>query len=46
MISGFEGHEKINVIAMEIPFWSMTDFKGINTRLYEALEQSLKDILY
>ncbi len=30
---------------MEIPFWSMTDFKGINKRLYEAVEQNLNDIL-
>ncbi len=44
IISGFEGHEKINVVALEIPFWSITDFKGIDKRLYKAVEQALNGV--
>jgi 5-methylcytosine-specific restriction enzyme subunit McrC len=42
IISGFEGQERINVLAMEIPFWSINDFKGIDEKLYKAVEQDLK----
>ncbi len=45
IISGFEGQEMINVTAMEIPFWSMTDLKGIDKRIYEIVEKSLNQIL-
>jgi 5-methylcytosine-specific restriction enzyme subunit McrC len=45
IISGFEKHEIINVTAMEVPFWSITDFKGIENRLYKSVEQNFKNIL-
>jgi len=45
IISGFNGHETINVFAMEIPFWSLTDLKGIDKKIYEIVELNLNTIL-
>jgi 5-methylcytosine-specific restriction enzyme subunit McrC len=45
IISGFKNHEKVNVIAIEIPFWSLTDMKGIDQRIFEVVEQNLNRIL-
>ncbi len=45
IISGFEGQETINVFAMEIPFWSMTDLKGIDKRIFETVEKNLSSLL-
>lgn len=45
IISGFEGKEKINVIAMEIPFWSITDLKGLDKKIFEIMELNLNNIL-
>ena len=45
IISGFEGKEKINVIAMEIPFWSLTDLKGLDKKIYEIMELNLHKVL-
>jgi len=39
--SGFIGKEKINVIAMEIPFWSLKNFKGLDIKLKETIELNL-----
>jgi hypothetical protein len=45
IISGFVGQEKLNVVTMEIPFWSFKDFNGIDEKLYNAVEQNLNNIL-
>jgi 5-methylcytosine-specific restriction enzyme subunit McrC len=45
IISGFENHEKVNVIAIEIPFWSLTDMKGLDKRIFDVVEQNLNRIL-
>jgi len=45
IISGFQNHEKVNVIAIEIPFWSLTDMKGIDQRIFKVVEQNLNEIL-
>lgn len=45
IISGFENHEKVNVMAIEIPFWSLTDMKGLDQRIFEVVEQNLNRIL-
>lgn len=42
IISGFEDHEKINITAIEIPFWSLSDFKNLETKLYAVMENVLK----
>ncbi|MFV0590441.1 MAG: McrC family protein [Draconibacterium sp.] len=44
IISGFEGHDKINISAIEIPFWSLNDYSGIETRLNATIENILKNI--
>ena len=41
IISGFEGKERVNVTAMEIPFWSLTDFKELDNKLNETIEWNL-----
>lgn len=42
IISGFQGKEKINVTAMEIPFWSIQNFKRLDKRLFVIIEENLK----
>jgi len=41
IISGFQGEEKINVTAMEIPFWSLTGFKQLDSKLKETIKWNL-----
>lgn len=45
IISGFENHEKINVVAIEIPFWSFTDMKTLDKRIFDVIEECLTQIL-
>jgi len=45
IFSGFIGKEKINVTAIEIPFWSIADFKGLDNKLYEIIEQNFEHSL-
>jgi 5-methylcytosine-specific restriction enzyme subunit McrC len=42
IISGFDGHEKIRVTAIEIPFWSFENFRGLD----DALEDRISAILH
>jgi len=42
IISGFEGHDKINISAIEIPFWSISDLSSIETRLFSTIGNLLK----
>ena len=44
IISGFVGKEKINVIAMEIPFWSISAFELIEDRLLTTINKLLNNI--
>jgi 5-methylcytosine-specific restriction enzyme subunit McrC len=39
IVSGFVGQEKINVTALEIPFWSFMDFKSLDKKLNNKIEQ-------
>ena len=39
--SGFFPYEKINVTAIEIPFWSMTNFLSLATELKKVVSESL-----
>ena len=41
VVSGFEGKKKVNITAMEIPFWSMNNFEQLNARLKEAITLNL-----
>ena len=40
--SGYFGHEKITVTAIEIPFWSMTDFNSLPNKLESIISEILK----
>jgi 5-methylcytosine-specific restriction enzyme subunit McrC len=40
--SGFDGCDKINIAAIEIPFWSLHDFKNIKNKLNEKIEEVLQ----
>lgn len=42
IISGFDGRETIEVKAVEVPFWSLTDFEGLESRLFEEIEKVLE----
>ncbi|HSH66545.1 MAG TPA: restriction endonuclease, partial [Bacteroidia bacterium] len=44
IISGFPGMDKINVTAIEIPFWTDSDIKTIDKRLFDWLETNLNQI--
>lgn len=44
IVSGFSGHEKINVTALEIPFWTDSEIKSIDKRLFDWLELNLNQI--
>ncbi len=44
ILSGFEGKEKINVIAIEIPFWSIRDFELLEERLLTTINKLLNNI--
>jgi len=41
IVSGFQGKEKINVTAMEIPFWSLNDFGQLDEKLKETIDWNL-----
>ena len=43
IFSGFQGNEKINVTAIEIPFWSLTSFDQLDTRLKETIAWCLNN---
>ena len=45
IVSGFQGMDKINVTAIEIPFWSMTDVHSIDDRLFDFVQKSLSIIM-
>src|SRR5204863_2430406 len=35
--SGFTGADEIEIMASEVPFWSVRDFKALDTSLHECL---------
>lgn len=41
IISGFSGHERITVTAIEIPFWSFSNFGGLDNYLSSTVNTSL-----
>jgi len=45
IISGFTGADKISITAMEIPFSSITNFEGIDSMLYDAIDAQLNAFL-
>lgn len=45
IISGFDGADKIVVRAVEIPFFSLKDFAGLDTKLFDVLECLLRSII-
>ncbi len=44
IISGFDEKEKINVTAIEIPFWSLNDMKGLDERIFTVVKEALDSI--
>jgi 5-methylcytosine-specific restriction enzyme subunit McrC len=42
--SGFPLNEKINVTAIEIPFWSLTNFDNLNTEMEKVITENLNEI--
>ncbi len=42
IVSGFDGRETINIKAVEVPLWSLRDFEGLESRLFEEIEKVLK----
>jgi 5-methylcytosine-specific restriction enzyme subunit McrC len=47
IISGFDGADKVNITAMEIPFWTMNDFnaKDLDDKLFRVMENNLNKLL-
>lgn len=45
IISGFERHEKVNVFAIEIPFWSLENMEDLEKRIIQVVEHNLTIIL-
>ncbi|HQZ94777.1 MAG TPA: hypothetical protein PLP21_00590 [Pyrinomonadaceae bacterium] len=45
IFSGFEGHEKITIIAIEIPFWSFREFHRLDDKLYSIVNKCLINII-
>jgi 5-methylcytosine-specific restriction enzyme subunit McrC len=41
IVSGFDDRTKVRVRAIEVPFWSMTNFDGLEEKLIRAIEESL-----
>jgi hypothetical protein len=41
--SGFKNKEMIKVVAAEVPFWNMSDFKSLEHRLITQIAQLLRD---
>jgi 5-methylcytosine-specific restriction enzyme subunit McrC len=46
IISGFEKHEIIKVTAIEIPFWSFTNFDKLTIELEKTIVKALSEIRY
>ena len=44
IISGFSGADKIIIRAIEIPFSSLTDFLGLDAKLFDIIQRNLKSI--
>lgn len=44
IVSGFSGNERINVTAIEIPFWSLTKFDNLKTEMELVISKSLNMI--
>jgi 5-methylcytosine-specific restriction enzyme subunit McrC len=46
IISGFEGADKVNIIAMEIPFWTMNNFnaKDLDDKIFKVMEDNLNKL--
>jgi 5-methylcytosine-specific restriction enzyme subunit McrC len=44
IVSGFSANEKINVTAIEIPFWSLTNFDNLKTEMVKVITENLNDI--
>lgn len=44
VVSGFTSNEKIKVTAIEIPFWSLTNFDNLTTELECVIAENLNDI--
>lgn len=42
--SGFSKQEKINVTAIEIPFWSLSNFENISDNLEKTIKQILNEV--
>jgi 5-methylcytosine-specific restriction enzyme subunit McrC len=42
--TGFSLNEKINVTAIEIPFWSMTNFDNLKTEMEKVITANLNEI--
>ena len=45
IISGFSGGNEISIIAMEIPFFSLTQFDKLESMLFKTIELQLNKIL-
>jgi 5-methylcytosine-specific restriction enzyme subunit McrC len=44
VVSGFLPNEKINVTAIEIPFWSLTNFDSLTSEMEKVVAENLNDI--
>ena len=42
--SGFQEKDKINVVAAELPFWSVTKFDALSENLYKKLNETLNSL--
>ncbi len=47
IISGFEGADKVNIIAIEIPFWTMNNFnsKDLDDKIFKVMEDNLNKLI-
>lgn len=44
LVSGFPANEKINITAIEIPFWSLTKFDSLTNEMEKVVAENLNDI--
>ena len=44
VVSGFPANEKINITAIEIPFWSLTKFDSLTNEMEKVVSENLNDI--
>jgi len=44
--SGFDGSNTISITAMEIPFCSLSDFTGLDAKLFDVLKKSLSKFVH